>query len=87
MQDKTIFLASDHAGANLKNHLRDWLKAQGYDIEDLGTDSPDISVAAATTSKPPELSQRVKRAAAKLGQGPMALERQDRSEKSSERSD
>ncbi len=44
MQDKTIFLASDHGGANLKNHLRDWLKAQGYDIEDLGTDSPNISV-------------------------------------------
>ena len=44
MQDKTIFLASDHGGANLKNYLRDWLQAQGYTANDLGTDSPDISV-------------------------------------------
>lgn len=44
MQDKTIFLASDHGGATLKNHLRDWLKTQGYNTEDLGIDSPDTSV-------------------------------------------
>lgn len=44
MQDKTIFLASDHGGADLKNHLRNWLITQGYQPEDLGTDSPDISV-------------------------------------------
>jgi len=44
MQDKTIFLASDHGGANLKNHLRDWLQTQGYTVTDLGTDSPDVSV-------------------------------------------
>ena len=44
MQDKTIFLAADHGGANLKNHLCDWLQAKGYNTEDLGTDSPDASV-------------------------------------------
>ena len=44
MQDKTIFLASDHGGANLKNHLRDWLATQGYTPKDLGTNSPDTSV-------------------------------------------
>jgi len=44
MQDKTIFLASDHGGADLKNHLRDWLNAQGYQAQDLGVESPDTSV-------------------------------------------
>ncbi len=44
MQDKTIFLASDHGGANLKNHLRDWLQAQGYSPKDLGVESPEASV-------------------------------------------
>ena len=44
MQDKTIFLASDHGGVKLKNHLCIWLKAQGYDAQDLGTDSPDTTV-------------------------------------------
>lgn len=44
MQDKTIFLAADHGGANLKNHLRDWLITRGYQAQDLGTDSPDVAV-------------------------------------------
>lgn len=44
MQDKTIFLASDHGGAVLKKHLCNWLSTQGYTPEDLGTNSPEISV-------------------------------------------
>ncbi|RMF14158.1 MAG: ribose 5-phosphate isomerase B [Alphaproteobacteria bacterium] len=36
-----IALASDHAGFPLKTHLAEWLTGQGYEILDLGTDSPD----------------------------------------------
>lgn len=35
----TIYLASDHAGFNLKRHLSGWLKEQGWKVEDLGTGS------------------------------------------------
>ena len=39
-----IAIASDHAGFPLKQYLADYLKAGGHKVEDLGTDSPDISV-------------------------------------------
>jgi ribose 5-phosphate isomerase B len=41
MSKPTVALAADHAGFELKNLLRDELKSQGYDILDLGTNSPD----------------------------------------------
>lgn len=41
MSKPTVALAADHAGFELKNLLRDELKAQGYDILDLGTNSSD----------------------------------------------
>ena len=31
-----IYIAADHAGFNLKNHLKEYLIADGYDIEDCG---------------------------------------------------
>lgn len=44
MQDKTIYLASDHGGIVLKNHLCEWLSGCGYRVADLGTYVPDVSV-------------------------------------------
>lgn len=41
MSKPTVALAADHAGFELKNLLRDELKAQGYEILDLGTNSAD----------------------------------------------
>jgi ribose 5-phosphate isomerase B len=34
-----IAIGADHAGFTLKNHLRDDLRAAGYEVSDLGTDS------------------------------------------------
>jgi len=39
-----IAIASDHAGFPLKQYLADYLKAEGHKVDDLGTDSSDISV-------------------------------------------
>ncbi|HSV73179.1 MAG TPA: ribose 5-phosphate isomerase B [Chthonomonadales bacterium] len=45
-----IAIASDHAGYHLKNQLRDTLRAEGYQVEDLGADGgkssdyPDYAV-------------------------------------------
>ena len=42
-----IIIASDHGGFKLKNHITDYLKNKGYDIEDYGcysTDSCDYPV-------------------------------------------
>lgn len=36
-----IALAADHAGLPLKDALRDWLAAEGNEVIDLGTNSPD----------------------------------------------
>jgi ribose 5-phosphate isomerase B len=33
-----IAMASDHAAVGLKTALADWLRAEGHDVEDLGTD-------------------------------------------------
>ncbi len=39
--NKTIGLASDHAGYPLKEQVKEWLKAMGYDYKDFGTHSTD----------------------------------------------
>lgn len=44
MQEKKILLASDHGGVTLKNHLRDWLKAQSYQVLDFGPETDIDSV-------------------------------------------
>lgn len=36
---QVIAMASDHAGVNLKNQLKQYLAEKGYDILDFGTDS------------------------------------------------
>jgi ribose 5-phosphate isomerase B len=41
MSKPTVALAADHAGFELKNLLRDELKAGGYEVVDLGTNSSD----------------------------------------------
>lgn len=38
---RTIGLASDHAGYPLKEHIKEWLTANGYDYKDFGTNSTD----------------------------------------------
>ena len=39
-----IAVAADHAGFPLKEELVPWLRADGHDVEDLGTDSADRPV-------------------------------------------
>ena len=39
-----IIIACDHAGYNLKEYLKSQLLASGYDVDDCGCDSADISV-------------------------------------------
>ena len=42
MSDKpNIAIAADHGGFELKNQIADWLKSDGYAVEDLGTNGPD----------------------------------------------
>jgi ribose 5-phosphate isomerase B len=36
-----IALAADHAGFQLKDELAAWLREQGHQVQDLGTNSPD----------------------------------------------
>lgn len=36
-----LAIASDHAAYELKALLADWLREQGHEVEDLGTDGPD----------------------------------------------
>lgn len=38
---KTVLVASDHAGLELKNHLASFLEKHGYDVLDLGTGNND----------------------------------------------
>lgn len=41
MPPKSIAIASDHAGFELKSRIRDVLEGQGYAVLDLGTDGPE----------------------------------------------
>lgn len=41
MEKKTIGICSDHAGFELKQHVRQWLEANGYIYKDFGTYSTD----------------------------------------------
>jgi ribose 5-phosphate isomerase B len=36
-----LVIGSDHFGLPLKNQIRDYLREQGYEVEDIGTDSDD----------------------------------------------
>ena len=36
-----IAIAADHGGLNLKNKIKEYLKANGYGISDFGTDSAE----------------------------------------------
>jgi ribose 5-phosphate isomerase B len=36
-----IALSADHAGFEMKDQLADWLRADGHEIVDLGTNSPE----------------------------------------------
>lgn len=38
---RIIGLASDHAGYPLKEHIKEWLTANGYEYKDFGTNSTD----------------------------------------------
>lgn len=57
-----IYLASDHAGFEFKNHIKEFLGKKGYDVTDCGPfvfdkndDYPDfVSKAAGAVSKDPE---------------------------------
>lgn len=41
MAQSPLILGSDHAGLNLKNHLRAWLQTQSFAVQDLGVFSPE----------------------------------------------
>ena len=64
MPKETIPIASDHAGFELKEKLEAQLKAMGYDVEDLGTQSGD-STDYADYAHP--LAERVASGAARRG--------------------
>lgn len=38
---EVIPIASDHAGFEMKEHLEAWLEQHGFEVKDLGTDSPE----------------------------------------------
>ena len=52
-----IALAADHAGYLLKDELADWLREQGHEVADLGTNGPE-------SVDYPEYGKRVARAVA-----------------------
>lgn len=62
-----IFIAADHAGFNLKNALRDYLEARGFEVEDKGAfeldegdDYPDFMIPTAQEiAKNPEESRGI----------------------------
>lgn len=41
MEVQTIGICSDHAGFNLKEHVKSWLSAKGWRFEDFGTFGTD----------------------------------------------
>ena len=40
LMSEIIPIAADHAGFEMKEQLEEWLKEHGYEVKDLGTDSP-----------------------------------------------
>ena len=64
---ETIYLATDHAGFDHKNALREYLEAEGYEVVDCGAlehdpldDYPDyIKVAAEAVSKNPDTTKAI----------------------------
>lgn len=62
--DKTLLIASDHAGFELKQRLEAWLRDLGYVVTDLGPDT-DESTDYADYAHP--LAQRVSEGAAARG--------------------
>ncbi|CAN5381399.1 ribose 5-phosphate isomerase B [soil metagenome] len=40
---QTIAIGSDHAGFELKEHLKSWLEQKGYSLKDFGAHSPESS--------------------------------------------
>lgn len=43
MKSKSFIIGSDHAGFQLKNHVKEFLTEQGYTVQDVGTKSPGDS--------------------------------------------
>lgn len=41
MEIKTIALAADHAGYKMKEAVKKWLKSEGYEVKDFGTNSEE----------------------------------------------
>ena len=39
-----IYIANDHRGAGLKIYMQNMLVADGHEVENLGTDNPDVKV-------------------------------------------
>ncbi|MGM9608674.1 MAG: ribose 5-phosphate isomerase B [Eubacteriales bacterium] len=39
MEKRKIYIGADSAGYPLKEHLKEYLRARGYEVEDMGTDS------------------------------------------------
>src|SRR3989344_7514094 len=62
-----VYLATDHAGFELKEKVKQWLKKEGYAVEDCGAyefdktdDYPDfVSKAAAAVSNDPQNSRAI----------------------------
>jgi ribose 5-phosphate isomerase B len=38
---ETIIIGSDHAGFDLKERVKEWLDARGFEVEDVGTRAPE----------------------------------------------
>ena len=68
---KTIGLASDHAGYELKEYIKTWLEAKGYTFKDFGTysaDSCDYADFAHPLANAVEAEHGLEKAEAKIGQ-------------------
>lgn len=67
MERPIIYLATDHAGLELKNEVRDWLSEEGFTVEDCGAhtfdatdDYPDyIQLAAGAVSEAPSARKAI----------------------------
>jgi ribose 5-phosphate isomerase B len=59
MEQKTVYIGADHAGFDLKQHLKKSLKAKGYVVHDLGNTTYD------PTDDYPDFGAKVAKAVAK----------------------